>query len=58
MPWVHAMDDGLYKKWRLKGVPTTYIVAPDGKVIDIRIGPLKLKDLKKYEEKLFSKKKG
>ncbi len=56
MPWIHALDDKLYKKWRLKGVPTTFIVAPDGKVIDIVLGSMTLKELESYASKLFPKK--
>lgn len=57
MPWLHALDDRLFKLWGFKGVPTTIFVDPKGKVLEIRLGAMKLKELEEFSEKLFPKKK-
>jgi len=55
MPWVNLLDDGLFKKWGGRGVPTTILVDKKGVVIDIRLGSLTFDKLEKYKDKLFVK---
>ncbi len=39
MPWVAGYDAGmLARAWRVRGVPTSYFVSPDGVVVDVKLG--------------------
>jgi len=55
MPWINLLDDGLFKKWGFRGVPTTILVDENRLVIDIRVGQLTFDRLEEYKDKLFAK---
>ncbi len=56
MPWIHALDDdGLFKKWGYRGVPTNVFVDKNGNVIEVKVGALTLDELTEYEKSLFPK---
>ncbi len=55
MPWIHALDDGLFRKWGYRGVPTNVFVGKDGNVISVKVGSLTLEELKEFEDELFPK---
>jgi|GEM_PF-7075638 len=54
MPWVLGLDSGdVYRRWALRGIPTTYFIDREGVVVNVRLGGMSREMMESFAAPLF-----